>query len=121
MSLCALHRLHAYISAILLLLHPHHAKTFVTTPTTLVFASLSKISCPSLTKSAWLMNSNTTLDLSPVRMRPDGWSSEMILTVCYLSAKPLPPARIFCSLPESRRSASWLGTAAESYWRDGEP
>jgi hypothetical protein len=35
-----------------------------------------------LTNSAWLMNSNTTLDRSPVRIRPDGWSSETILTVC---------------------------------------
>lgn len=76
--------------------HPHDCKTsttlcqppwpqaiiFVTTPNTFVFASLNNINWPSLTNSAWLMNSNTTLDRSPVRIRPDGWSSETILTVC---------------------------------------
>ena len=57
-------------------------RTCVTTPNTLVFASLSNINSPSFRYSVWLMNSKTTLDRSPVRINPEGWSSDNIRTVC---------------------------------------
>lgn len=49
-----------------------HPRILVTTPSTFVLASLNSINCPSLTNSDWLMNSKTTLALSPVLMRPEG-------------------------------------------------
>lgn len=64
--------------------HTSYPRILVTTPSTLVFASLSNINCPSLTNSDWLMNSKTTLALSPVLMRPEGWSKDFIRTVCFM-------------------------------------
>ena len=61
-------------------------KIFVTTPNTFVLASRRRISWPSLTNSVWLINSNTTFARSPVRIKPEGWSSDNIRTVCYGSA-----------------------------------
>lgn len=91
---------------------PSQLNILVTTPNTFVFASLNSINCPSLRNSVWLMNSNTTLDRSPVRIKPEGWSRDSIRTVCCTDQLSFLEG-VRGDIPEWRRSASLPGTWAE--------